>query len=280
MVFGPSLHLFLRGYALLCFGAAKFHALRRTVMGDHLTVPAASGLEFGEPSRLAGSVTTGTPAYLAETSTNNPAGLTIVEAGDCTRGAFCCAGTDLPGMGFAHTEGCDFQPSRVTEKPTRLNALGRPYVAGEVPRPLYVYLRIERPLCELLFAARNLAQARIEPEDSGEAAFCTECTNGARNSLGSIAHEPACKTGRVLRLLDELMKEPELDAVGPVAAPDGFFGEPWLVRPTGAGRAIELLNRDGEAVAISIAATHGRSVDIAFRIADCVNSAAGKGGAR
>lgn len=90
---------------------------------------------------------------------------------------------------------------------------GRAYVAGEVPEPLRSFLdddtadlrdRRERLFAQLIFAARELAVAQIEPADGAEAAFCTECVCEAMDG-GAIAHEPACRVGRVLQVLVDLV---------------------------------------------------------------------------
>lgn len=98
-----------------------------------------------------------------------------------------------------------------------VNLSGQPYVAGDVPSPLRDLLALpgaaplfgaasdeecNRHMCQLLFAARDLAEAQIEPASDGDSGFCGECLQ--TDSDGLIAHESNCKTARVMRLIAEL----------------------------------------------------------------------------
>lgn len=111
-------------------------------------------------------------------------------------------GIDVPGVGVVYADGQISQGS-----PTRS---GRPSVASEVPEPVRdlagggVTLNEERErlFIELMFAARILAQAQIEPADGPSAAFCTECVCDADVTT---QHDRICRTGRVLRILDKLV---------------------------------------------------------------------------
>lgn len=62
----------------------------------------------------------------------------------------------------------------------------------------------DRLLGELLFAARDLAQEQIEPREDTDLAFCFECMAAEVLATGWIAHEAACKTGRVLGIISAL----------------------------------------------------------------------------
>lgn len=111
-------------------------------------------------------------------------------------------GVGVPGVGVVYADGQISQGS-----PTRS---GRPSVDGEVPLPVRdlagggVTLNEERErlFIELMFAARILAQAQIEPADGPSAAFCTECVCDADVT---VQHDRICRTGRVLRILDKLV---------------------------------------------------------------------------
>jgi hypothetical protein len=150
-------------------------------------------------------------------------------------------GIDLPGVGH-------------TRPHISPDCAGRESAAGEVPqRDLpggVVYEppneRRERLFSQLVFAAKDLAEAQIEPADavSDEPAFCTECV--ADEHRGVMQHERACRTGRVLEVLADLtatvkpsQKEAATDGetpaagdgirprglTGPTAASDDWAGE-------------------------------------------------------
>ena len=75
-----------------------------------------------------------------------------------------------------------------------------PGTAGSKPTPQN--LEIYDKLIQLLFAARDLAEAQIEPPGPSDAAFCGECLN--EEAGGSIAHAALCKTGRVMGMIAAL----------------------------------------------------------------------------
>lgn len=60
----------------------------------------------------------------------------------------------------------------------------------------------EQLLCQLIFAAKDLAEQQLEPSDPDNPEFCTECC--VDECDGVIAHEPVCRTGRVLRIIKQL----------------------------------------------------------------------------
>jgi hypothetical protein len=105
----------------------------------------------------------------------------------------CCASVDVPGVGHVHSADCVYAGETV--------ARGRDHVAGEVPQPLLSFVS-EANFIELIFGAKQLADAQIEPTDGSEPAFCTECGVDEHDQV--IAHEPACKTGRVQRVVGKL----------------------------------------------------------------------------
>lgn len=170
------------------------------------------------------------------------------------RAPFCCAGVDLPGVGHVHSDDCPYHggPAGMLGGPI---AHGRPYVAGEVPEPLRSLVegadlsardferirqmelkesKRERLLCQLMFAAKDLGEAQIEPLDGDEPAFCTECVAEARMG-DAIAHEDHCRTGRVLGILRDLAATlPEFNPSRKEAAPDGETGRAGDgIRPRG-----------------------------------------------
>jgi hypothetical protein len=81
-------------------------------------------------------------------------------------------------------------------------------VPGEVPPSLGRYLRDDL-LCQLLFAARNLAEANIINGHSRHGSLhlgliCRECHFGA-TADGLLHHATSCNTGRVLALIADLL---------------------------------------------------------------------------
>ena len=69
-------------------------------------------------------------------------------------------------------------------------------------KPTLLNLTIHAELIQLLFAARDLAEAQIEPAGSSDLAFCGECLN--EEAGGRIAHAALCKTGRVMGVIAAL----------------------------------------------------------------------------
>lgn len=101
--------------------------------------------------------------------------------------------------------------------------------------------RRERLFLQLVFAAKDLADAQIEPvtgayhatfkEAEDPAFFCTECWVGERE--GAIRHESVCRTGRVQRVLADLVstvsKSDLKEAAGDGELPEAGDG----IRPRG-----------------------------------------------
>jgi hypothetical protein len=69
---------------------------------------------------------------------------------------------------------------------------------------------------QLLFAARELAWGQRRPAvpEDNEPPYCAECTRFEID--GELPHESSCRTGRVLKIIDELINPNEKEA-----APDG-----------------------------------------------------------
>jgi hypothetical protein len=213
------------------------------------------------------------------------------------RSCRAAVGVDVPGVGlvedFKYPDAASFAP-------------GRPHVAGEVPEPLRRVVRSvdeerERLLCGLLFAAAQLAKGTVGHidlnVDDGAAArvwTCRECKRSVYGT-GAIQHKKNCRCGRVLQILDDLQALPSLDVAqfdlprqeivpeeGDGAASEGIgaggeFGEPWRVEHGDILGRTRIFDRDGVLVAkaCGAAANGTRHRDLAHRIADCVNSAAG-----
>lgn len=74
--------------------------------------------------------------------------------------------------------------------------------AGVEPEPPAE--RRERLFSQLVFAAKALADAQIEPATESEPAFCVECVKDAYDR-GAIAHEDTCRTGRVFSVIAALV---------------------------------------------------------------------------
>lgn len=112
-------------------------------------------------------------------------------------------GIDLPGVGLVPAAAvlpdcAGQQPDACESLPLTLAGVGTETRAAQMAEER------DRLLVELVYAARALAQAQIEPEDNLEPAFCTECVQEQRD--GAIAHERTCKTGRVEGVLDRLLR--------------------------------------------------------------------------
>lgn len=95
------------------------------------------------------------------------------------------------------------QLSRDSAPPAQPQPLAAHVEADELAREEQREHR-EGLLAQLLFAAKDLAEAQIEPADGDEPAFCNECVVDQYEN--NLAHEPLCRTGRVLRVLSELCK--------------------------------------------------------------------------
>ena len=118
-------------------------------------------------------------------------------------------GIDLPGVGLTRPEvssdcaGRESAVSGVLRGPAggalRSFLDGESLDLAESPKD-----RRERLFAQLAFAAKDLADAQIEPADGpDEPAFCTECVEDEYRGL--IMHEPGCCTGRVLGLIADLI---------------------------------------------------------------------------
>lgn len=169
----------------------------------------------------------------------------------------CCAGVDVPGVGLVHTYDCAQSERRVLRA-------SRTYCAGAMPETLRRFVdgetvsiaagreklgRMTAPDFErgdlvdemarrepqhdelplelfirLMFAARALAEAQIEPAETGldgavEPAFCTECMMDEHG--GTITHGPACRTGSVLRVIADLCEAAKFNSKEKEAVADG-----------------------------------------------------------
>jgi hypothetical protein len=227
-------------------------------MSEPRTAPVASGLESSVEEFFA----TGTPAYPVETTAaetvtpdahlrltccgnlrsatpqhkdtcprawaNCPGctGKSAVHFSACRRSVFCCAGIDTPEAGgYVHADDCPVNPRGVTPSGARHVQPGRPLVPGEVPPALRAHLR-EGLICELLFAARRVAEANIGHSSLGT--WCKECHLSATLD-GNLSHAPSCAAGAVLRLIGALMEgagEESVEAVDrPAARSVLLFGE-------------------------------------------------------
>ena len=240
---------------------------------DRVASPADAGCGDGEPSAAAADVHR--KAY---------------------RGEPCCRGVDMPGVGTVHAPDC---------------AAGMPFpkafaafVDGEADKLVSATQRsLDRLLCELPFAARDLAQQNIRRElgitDRGGhriVSACRECA--CAEDKGRLEHASTCVTGRVLGLIDELCRlqgeagkelaaaEKELDAAEAEARGASVcmhrplslrgkseFGEPW--RPGGDSPMSKRGILPRQASSIPLARVGWWSTAIRDRIIACVNACAG-----
>lgn len=154
----------------------------------------------------------------------------------------CCIGIDVPGVGHIHAYTCPAMERHV-------RSAARPYIAGEVPEPLksfvdgdefdpelsaadfeiirhaeLVQAERDRLLTQLLFAARNLAEANIivsfRSHETGKPLSCRECHFGA-TSDGTLRHARSCNTGHTFDILAALMATLSFDPNQKEAATDG-----------------------------------------------------------
>ena len=130
----------------------------------------------------------------------------------------------MPGVGFVHASQCPVSPDRVDR--LRCATLpGSPYVPNVVPEPLRSYVsepgldlvedkprafdaeEREALMCELLFAARDVAGRNVHDGVAGPRLECRECWECRQvEHQGKIAHTANCSTGRVFAIVDKLTK--------------------------------------------------------------------------
>jgi hypothetical protein len=148
---------------------------------------------------------------------------------------------DMPGVGRVSGVAC--------APVGHLNLRGTEYRPGEVPPSLNRLLdgdlsltlspldvvqlqdfteaegKRDRLFCELLFAARDLAEAQEGRPWMGQ---CCECQAFCRYQGDPIVHRPTCRVGRVVAILQQLAEVTKLDPTftpkGKEAAPDGEKG--------------------------------------------------------
>jgi hypothetical protein len=124
-------------------------------------------------------------------------------------------------------------------------------------------------LCQLIFAARDLANANILTSDYRGASglipdgnqLCSDCTMHSHGHR--LPHTASCRVGRVLAILDGLSNArpasvsltiPARNEDAPVeigsrasagTAPRGEFGEPWMVKEWPAHGKVMVYDRTG-----------------------------------
>jgi hypothetical protein len=193
-------------------------------------------------------------------------------------------GVDMPGVGNVFS---------APAAPVNFVQAGAHYTPGAVPPSLDRLLQ-DATVIQLMFAARDLAQSRLVGHTRGtDHAFCRECRECVVS--GGLSHESHCRTGRVLRMIDELEKL-HLNSTAKEEAPashanaraeDGIppragdLGEPWRIASPWQD-VVHLVDRDGSLVGDIYSGDGGSKLARAraLRIADCVNFAAPKAGAR
>lgn len=163
------------------------------------------------------------------------------------RRALCCVGVDEPGVGHVHASNCvlrgraytagemsdglrafldgetDHFDSTAAEFARELSLL-RQMEIGEPSSPQLPEARVARLMAQLLFATRDLAESRVHRGWSENVkSHCFEC-GGMPVGYTDVAHEPECKTGRVLRILADLCALPSVDLNRKETAPGGDLG--------------------------------------------------------
>lgn len=134
-----------------------------------------------------------------------------------TQSRECCVGVDVPGVGVAHAQDCQSLEAIIecpdpnydlrieTYGPDAARSKALPSSEG-LPgsSPVASALNGEGELAQLLFAARDLADANIEI--GRDATICKEClwATAKMGCIGLLSHALSCRTGRVLKLIAEL----------------------------------------------------------------------------
>ena len=131
------------------------------------------------------------------------------------RAPFCCVGTDMPGVG--HVYECDCAPRGQLCAARDVLEVLRRFLDGEslhleitdaerdgIRKAELAASTRDRLLCQLMFAAKDLAESQIEPRDGSDPAFCTHCVIDEHE--GVIAHDADCRVGRVVAILQGLVK--------------------------------------------------------------------------
>jgi len=165
----------------------------------------------------------------------------------------CCVGVDMPGIGHTHGPDCPAMarraqlPETLADFASESACRDAAQVLGKEVRELIAEIDAsisaidarrtarESLFAQLLFAARDLAERNLRPshvlaEYKGEeirTAGCSECFMSEH--LGRLQHTATCKTGRVLRIVADLMTSvdfdrPSFDPNKKEATPDGETG--------------------------------------------------------
>lgn len=145
--------------------------------------------------------TSGTDARSPEPSVAVPV------AAEQTQAPFaCCVGVDEPGLGRRHAANC--ARARNVAEDERAYASGK---VGAKLRKLLLADERDGLLARLIFAARDLAQSRINfivlGDFESSLVGCRECRVIERP--GALKHTASCRAGRVLNLITELVANAE-----------------------------------------------------------------------
>jgi hypothetical protein len=142
-------------------------------------------------------------------------------------------------------------------------------------------------LCQLIFAARDLANANILTSDyrgpnglipDGNQ-VCSDCVMQAHGRR--LPHTASCRVGRVLDLLErlsDLRPAPVSPTIpvrkedAPVAiGPRGEFGEAWMVRKWPNLGKVGVYDRTGDMALEGTLHDGGRDLELLTRVAACLN---------
>ena len=138
---------------------------------------------------------------------------------DVTPAHSCCIGVDVPGIGHVHAADCRVMSwhKQVLEPETTDMA---PEHAVLILAERERQCRREQLLCELIFAARALADHALLRTGvqllAGETIWCRECH--ATVTLGRLIHGDTCRVGRVQRVVDALLATATKNLTGEEAA--------------------------------------------------------------
>lgn len=223
----------------------------------------------------------------------------------------CCTRVDVPGVaGPQHAANCPARPYDIGHVPEPLHSLvSEPLLRIDMTAEDCADLksfadaewRREALIVELMFAARELARRNLRPsrllaEHRGReiaTAACAECSMSPL--MGRDQHTASCRTGRVLRLLDQV-RNADIAMVVHTSAPEepnpnrkenapasgeshracdgirarGTYGEPWAWISTPSG-AMWIVDLEETVLARTVSASPREARDWAERIAACVN---------
>ena len=190
-----------------------------------------------------------------------PSAPSVLSQSSSTDGERADRPIDMPGVGAVAAR--DLPPIHRGPAPVPFEIA--PTLRAELDRE-----RREELLSQLLFGARDLAQKEIL-NWRGFGLQCLECRGTREDHDASIRHKASCRTGRVLRVIDELCSladdgqpSPQIP-VPPAAGSSENYGEPW--KADGSKWDPSVRNSDGRQIVFC----GYQNLALAHRVALCVN---------